>query len=54
MEREDEPIRELREYSASGVAEPSPWVPEAELRRLLAEAPADAGLLEDVSAVRSC
>jgi prevent-host-death family protein len=31
----------------------SPWVPAAALRRILAEAPADPGLMSDIADVRS-
>jgi prevent-host-death family protein len=31
----------------------SPWVPAAVLRRMLAEAPADPGLMRDIAEVRS-
>lgn len=31
----------------------SPWVPSSELRRIVAEAPADPGLFEDLAEVRS-
>lgn len=30
----------------------SPWVPSGELRRIVAESPADPGLLDDIAAVR--
>ena len=30
----------------------SPWVPAAELRRIVREAPADAGLLDDLAEIR--
>lgn len=40
-------------HTTPGEPEPDPWVPEAELRRLLAKAQADLGLLEDVYLVRS-
>lgn len=35
------------------VAERSPWVPSAELRSILEEAPADPGLLDDLAGVRN-
>jgi antitoxin (DNA-binding transcriptional repressor) of toxin-antitoxin stability system len=35
------------------VADRDPWVPASELRRILTEAPADAGLLDDLADVRS-
>ena len=31
----------------------NPWVPASELRRILRDAPADAGLLEDLAEVRN-
>jgi antitoxin (DNA-binding transcriptional repressor) of toxin-antitoxin stability system len=34
------------------VADRDPWVPAAELHRILREAPADAGLLNDLSDIR--
>lgn len=30
----------------------SPWVPSSELRRIVAEAPADPGLMDDIAEVR--
>jgi prevent-host-death family protein len=33
-------------------AQRDPWVPAAELRRILRDAPADAGLLDDLAEVR--
>ncbi len=33
-------------------AEPDPWVPASELRRIVSEAPADAGLLDDLADIR--
>ena len=33
-------------------AQRDPWVPSAELRRIVREAPADPGLLEDLAVVR--
>jgi antitoxin (DNA-binding transcriptional repressor) of toxin-antitoxin stability system len=35
------------------VEDRSPWVPAAELRRIVSEAPADIGLLDDLADVRS-
>lgn len=34
------------------VEDRDPWVPAAELRRILSEAPADEGLLEDLADIR--
>ena len=31
----------------------SPWVPASELRRIISEAPADPGLLDDLAAIRA-
>ncbi|MEA2387141.1 MAG: hypothetical protein QOJ22_1315 [Thermoleophilaceae bacterium] len=42
------PVADIVPHSASR----SPWVPSAKLREILAEAPADAGLLDDLAEVR--
>ncbi len=51
------PSRAAGGWLAVGVApageRPDPWVPAAELRRIVHEAPADAGLLNDLADVRA-
>jgi hypothetical protein len=38
--------------NASHIHQPDPWVPSSELRRVVGEAAADPGLLDDVADVR--
>jgi hypothetical protein len=45
-------IRERENSTASVVEERDPWLPSAELRRIVREAPADPDLLDDLAEVR--
>ena len=43
-----EPVADIVPHNAQR----SPWVPSSELRRIVAEAPADPGLMSDIADVR--